>query len=148
MATPTRWAPWIEGVNQTGDIAPVTTTVTVVPGLTVTIVPHINTRALVTASLVAEFTATASLSELRAGVYVNGVAVNPQVQQGGSSTALAFRELEALSLSVVVNLTKETSYTIDVRVNRTTASGSTINVLAGGVLFGGMQVTAMPRLHN
>lgn len=141
MATPDRWAPWTEGVLQTADLV-LTTGAPVVPGLTLTFTPHINTRLLISACVTVQFTAFGAGSNARVYLNLNGVFLPPATQAGSLNV-----EYVTLTPVAVVNLVAGTTYTVDVRA-RLAVAGSVATALSGGGLFGGMTITALPNLHT
>ncbi len=148
MATPDRWAPWIEPrVSATGALAVTTTATNDVPGATVTFTPHIATRLSVTAQLdVRTDTASggggAADGLLIVELVVNGVAQSQQV---------VLRPQVTLSRAAyvgvwVLNLAKETTYTIKLtgRLNNTTGAPA-YTILQTHT---GFCITGMPNLHS
>jgi hypothetical protein len=122
MATPTRWPPWIEPVASQTGASPLTvnsTTVQVIPGAAVTLVPHVNCRLAIWWTLDAECTAAGNVV-LVGRLLVNGVAA--AVNDLGKAPAALDRR--PYSQSTTVDLVGGNSYalTLDVALS---AAGAT-----------------------
>lgn len=147
MATPDRWAPWIEpavGMSvATQDIA--ATGFVVVTGVAVTFTPHINTRVSLHATVRVLATAYAGQG-LRLRITVNG-----------TSACFAFWDAQAVNATNMVplvgtfNLTKGTTYTIQLEAELNGAGATTYRITSKGTTSDNatnLVIVTMPNLHS
>jgi hypothetical protein len=143
MATPDRWAPWIEPVALMTGGGPLTVnnaTVQAIPGCSITFVPHVNSRLAVSWTLDAECT-TAGNVVLIGRLLVNGVGQAANLL-AKAPTALDRR---TLTQTETVDLMGGTSYTLALDV-ALTGAGATFLVYPTHTHLG--PITAMPNLHS
>lgn len=149
MATPTRWPPWIEAVAEaTANLTVASTTVTAIPGCTVTFTPAIDCRLAVTYKVTCTLAAGTGADDLRFLLTINGA----HLQAGDGSD-----QTENLNLRTVgdrfsagttesIDLVGGTAYTIALNALLGASTGSSYTVLTRRTHLG--PVVAMPNLHS
>lgn len=145
MATPDRWAPWIEPrISATSDTTINSGNATDITGCTITFTPHINTRVFIYAAVFVRADAlTPGASDfLLLRLDVNG---------SSSSNEDILWQPQATGVRITLpglwikDLTKATTYTIKLRgLVSTLATGSYV-VRSPNT---GLAVVAMPNLHS
>lgn len=147
MATPDRWAPWIEpaiGMSvATQDIA--ATGFVAVTGVAVTFTPHVDTRVALHATVRTLATAYAGQA-LRLRITVNGTSVC-----FGFWDALVINATDQIPLVGTANLTKETTYTIQLEAELNGAGATTYRLTSKGTTGDNatnLVIVAMPNLHS
>jgi hypothetical protein len=149
MAMPDRWPPWIEPIiRMTAPRITVNSTVNQsLPGMTVTLTPHVATRISIELTVLVIVTTPSSTAGPGEGfliveITIDGVAlawsVNARPKDAGGR--------EMYSQNFTVDLEKETTYTIAARarLNNTTGTPS-YDVVETHT---GMLITGMPKLHT
>lgn len=140
MATPDRWAPWIEpSIRATANLLVNAAAYALVPGVSVTFTPHIATRISVAVGIEWEVT-VAGASYLITELFLNGVGQNKLVVV--KSGTLGDRHTSANVFGL--DLAKETTYTLELK--------AVVDVVAATYLIvgtrTGLLVTGLPNLHT
>ena len=142
MATPTRWAGWIEPrAAMTGATVTISsTTVTPLAGATITVTPHSNVRVCVPYGADVECTALLTVSVLTVRCLLDGVAFSPMVNF--KAPLLGMRTM--LTGFAHFDLLANTAYTLTMAAS-CSGTGSTYSIFA---LHSGLgPVITETRLH-
>lgn len=121
MATPTLWPPHLlPMVTASASLTVTGTGYTLVPGTSITVVPHIASRALVEMTMDISCGVFAAGVHCRMNVFVNGVAVTPRALFLPDAAG----ERATVTGSVTFDMAKETSYTVELRAENSGAGAT------------------------
>lgn len=143
MATPSRWAPWIEPrVSSTGNLTVNGTGYTLIPGCTLTFTPHVNARLQVPVKVDAQLT-IAGAGILNVQLFINTVGHGAVLAYGTATVG------DRVPCSEVfhIDLVKETTYTLELMA-ALSAVGATYLVVGNAGRSAMGPIVAMRNLYT